>query len=79
MGWDLDRLPGRLVAYAVETADTSLGPGLPHPSPPLWTSTSRESRTRFVGTGTGSKFLVESSHARVLVDCGLFQGLAGLR
>ncbi|MEU3341813.1 MBL fold metallo-hydrolase [Streptomyces sp. NPDC006668] len=32
-----------------------------------------------VGTVTGSKFLVESDHARVLVDCGLFQGLAELR
>ncbi|MFI7413437.1 MBL fold metallo-hydrolase RNA specificity domain-containing protein [Streptomyces sp. NPDC049627] len=32
-----------------------------------------------VGTVTGSKFLVESDHARVLIDCGLFQGLAELR
>ncbi|MGW2705431.1 MBL fold metallo-hydrolase [Streptomyces sp. NPDC001340] len=32
-----------------------------------------------VGTVSGSKFLVESDHARVLVDCGLFQGLADLR
>ncbi|MFC8246248.1 MBL fold metallo-hydrolase [Streptomyces chartreusis] len=32
-----------------------------------------------VGTVTGSKFLVESDHARVLVECGLFQGLADLR
>ncbi|MCF2533815.1 MBL fold metallo-hydrolase RNA specificity domain-containing protein [Yinghuangia soli] len=31
------------------------------------------------GTVTGSKFMVESDHARVLVDCGLFQGLAELR
>ncbi|WP_406164687.1 hypothetical protein [Streptomyces sp. NBC_00996] len=31
-----------------------------------------------VGTVTGSKFLVESDHARVLADCGLFQGLVGL-
>ncbi|MDI2129518.1 MBL fold metallo-hydrolase RNA specificity domain-containing protein [Yinghuangia seranimata] len=31
------------------------------------------------GTVTGSKFMVESEHARVLVDCGLFQGLAELR
>ncbi|MHB9864186.1 MBL fold metallo-hydrolase RNA specificity domain-containing protein [Streptomyces sp. YIM S03343] len=31
------------------------------------------------GTVTGSKFLVESDHARVLVDCGLFQGVAELR
>ncbi|WTB02752.1 MBL fold metallo-hydrolase [Streptomyces avidinii] len=28
---------------------------------------------------TGSKFLVESDHARILVDCGLFQGFADLR
>jgi metallo-beta-lactamase family protein len=27
----------------------------------------------------GSKFLVESDHARVLIDYGLFQGLADLR
>jgi metallo-beta-lactamase family protein len=31
------------------------------------------------GTVTGSKFLVASSGARVLVDCGLFQGLKELR
>ncbi|MFB8394380.1 MBL fold metallo-hydrolase [Streptomyces yangpuensis] len=37
---------------------------------------------RFLGsvrTVTGSKFLVESDHARILVDCGLFQGVADLR
>ncbi|MEU4099331.1 MBL fold metallo-hydrolase RNA specificity domain-containing protein [Streptomyces tanashiensis] len=32
-----------------------------------------------VGTVTGSKFLIESDHARILVDCGLFQGFANLR
>ena len=32
-----------------------------------------------VGTVTGSKYLVESGKARVLVDCGLFQGLKELR
>jgi metallo-beta-lactamase family protein len=32
-----------------------------------------------VGTVTGSKFLVESGDTRVLVDCGLFQGLKQLR
>jgi metallo-beta-lactamase family protein len=32
-----------------------------------------------VGTVTGSKYLVESSGSRVLVDCGLFQGLRELR
>lgn len=32
-----------------------------------------------VGTVTGSKFLVESDNARILLDCGLFQGLADLR
>ncbi|WP_245236724.1 MBL fold metallo-hydrolase [Streptomyces wedmorensis] len=31
------------------------------------------------GTVTGSKFLVESDHARILLDCGLFQGFATLR
>ncbi|WP_395298219.1 MBL fold metallo-hydrolase RNA specificity domain-containing protein [Kitasatospora hibisci] len=32
-----------------------------------------------VGTVTGSKFLVETDHARLMIDCGLFQGLAELR
>jgi len=27
-----------------------------------------------VGTVTGSKFLVTTSHTRILIDCGLFQG-----
>jgi metallo-beta-lactamase family protein len=31
------------------------------------------------GTVTGSKYLVSTPHARVLVDCGLFQGLKELR
>jgi metallo-beta-lactamase family protein len=32
-----------------------------------------------VGTVTGSKYLVEANKSRVLVDCGLFQGLKELR
>ena len=32
-----------------------------------------------VGTVTGSKYLVEAGKARVLVDCGMFQGLKELR
>ncbi|MER8044643.1 MBL fold metallo-hydrolase [Streptomyces sp. NPDC094032] len=32
-----------------------------------------------MGTVTGSKFLVESDRARILLDCGLFQGFARLR
>ncbi|MGW4595375.1 hydrogenase maturation protease [Streptomyces sp. NPDC004457] len=32
VAWEVNRLPGHLVAYAVEAADTSLGPGL---SPPV--------------------------------------------
>src|SRR5713101_4281646 len=31
------------------------------------------------GTVTGSKYLIETGHASVLVDCGLFQGLRELR
>ncbi len=31
------------------------------------------------GTVTGSRFLLESPHVRVLVDAGLYQGLALLR
>ncbi|MFJ8383967.1 MBL fold metallo-hydrolase RNA specificity domain-containing protein [Streptomyces sp. NPDC094438] len=46
------------------------------------TTTPRPALLRFLGgvrTVTGSKFLVESDHARILVDCGLFQGFADLR
>ena len=32
-----------------------------------------------VGTVTGSKYLVETERAKVLVDCGIFQGLKELR
>ncbi len=32
-----------------------------------------------VGTVTGSKYLLETEHSRVLVDCGMFQGLKELR
>jgi metallo-beta-lactamase family protein len=32
-----------------------------------------------VGTVTGSKYLIETDKARVLVDCGIFQGLKVLR
>ena len=32
-----------------------------------------------VGTVTGSKYLIQTDRARVLVDCGLFQGLKELR
>ncbi|MFB7225380.1 MBL fold metallo-hydrolase [Streptomyces sp. NPDC056227] len=49
-----------------------------HPAAPA----SRPALLRFLGgvrTVTGSKFLIESDHARVLVDCGLFQGFADLR
>ena len=31
------------------------------------------------GTVTGSKYLVEAGNARILVDCGLFQGLKEIR
>ena len=31
------------------------------------------------GTVTGSRFLVETPHSTVLVDCGMFQGLKELR
>jgi metallo-beta-lactamase family protein len=39
-------------------------------------------RLRFLGateTVTGSKYLLETDRARVLVDCGLFQGYKALR
>ena len=42
----------------------------------------REPRIRFLGaadTVTGSRYLVETGGARVLVDCGLFQGYKKLR
>lgn len=32
-----------------------------------------------VGTVTGSKFLLDAGASRILVDCGLFQGLSSLR
>src|SRR5205085_9612029 len=31
------------------------------------------------GTVTGSRFLLDTPHARILLDCGLFQGLKPLR
>lgn len=31
------------------------------------------------GTVTGSKFLLETSHANIMIDCGMFQGLKELR
>ncbi|MFF7295463.1 MBL fold metallo-hydrolase RNA specificity domain-containing protein [Streptomyces sp. NPDC008265] len=49
---------------------------------PITTAPTRPALLRFLGgvrTVTGSKFLVESDHARILVDCGLFQGVADLR
>ncbi|KOY53738.1 MBL fold metallo-hydrolase [Streptomyces sp. XY332] len=46
------------------------------------TTSPRPALLRLLGavrTVTGSKFLIESDHARILVDCGLFQGFADLR
>ncbi|WP_392675277.1 MBL fold metallo-hydrolase [Streptomyces sp. LN785] len=53
--------------------DTDSGPAEPSSRPAL---------LRFLGgarTVTGSKFLIEIDHARVLLECGLFQGFADLR
>ncbi|MET8703515.1 MBL fold metallo-hydrolase [Kitasatospora sp. NPDC004723] len=52
---------------------TDTGTPLPQPRPGLLTFLGG------VGTVTGSKFLVETDHARLMIDCGLFQGLAELR
>lgn len=54
-------------------ARPAAGPTLARPSVPM---------LRFLGGAgsvTGSRFLVETPHARLLVDCGLFQGLKELR
>ncbi|MEU6017374.1 MBL fold metallo-hydrolase [Streptomyces sp. NPDC047515] len=54
-------------------SETEPGPAAPASRPAL---------LRFLGgvrTVTGSKFLIESDHARVLLECGLFQGFADLR
>ncbi|MFE7263729.1 MBL fold metallo-hydrolase RNA specificity domain-containing protein [Streptomyces sp. NPDC057592] len=50
--------------------------------PHLAAPRTRPALLRFLGgvrTVTGSKFLIESDHARILLDCGLFQGFADLR
>ncbi|MGW4229481.1 MBL fold metallo-hydrolase [Streptomyces sp. NPDC004980] len=52
------------------------------PRPPGGTTPPRPALLSFLGgvrTVTSSKFLVESDRARILVDCGLFQGFANLR
>ncbi|MEV5159412.1 MBL fold metallo-hydrolase [Streptomyces sp. NPDC053728] len=52
------------------------------PRQPGGTTPPRPALLSFLGgvrTVTGSKFLVESDRARILVDCGLFQGFANLR
>ena len=39
-------------------------------------------KVHFLGaarTVTGSKFLIETSQSKILVDCGMFQGLKELR
>ncbi|MFI1809482.1 MBL fold metallo-hydrolase RNA specificity domain-containing protein [Streptomyces sp. NPDC020422] len=54
----------------------------PAPSAPGGPAAPRPALLSFlggVGTVTGSKFLVETDHARILLDCGLFQGFANLR
>ncbi|MCY0927995.1 hypothetical protein OTB20_17675 [Streptomyces sp. H27-H1] len=52
-------------------SETALRPAAPRPA-----------LLRFLGgvrAVTASRFLVESDDARILVDCGLFQGFADLR
>ncbi|MEV7414540.1 MBL fold metallo-hydrolase [Streptomyces sp. NPDC089919] len=51
-------------------------------SAPAASPSARPALLSFLGgvrTVTGSKFLVENDHSRILVDCGLFQGVADLR
>ncbi|MEV0189603.1 MBL fold metallo-hydrolase [Kitasatospora purpeofusca] len=55
------------------TTDTTTDTGGPRLRPGLLTFLGG------AGTVTGSKFLVETDHARLMIDCGLFQGLAELR
>ncbi|KAA2261853.1 MBL fold metallo-hydrolase [Solihabitans fulvus] len=62
------------------TQDT-LAVGISRPTQRQRTRTGRPAITFLGGAGTvtGSKFLVEACPSGVLVDCGLFQGLAPLR
>jgi len=50
-----------------------------HHDDTFWSFTRRVSAPPFSCRGAGSKFLVEAEGRRLLVDCGLYQGLKELR
>ncbi|MFD8980213.1 hypothetical protein [Streptomyces sp. NPDC059564] len=61
---------GRVTARLCPPASVPLGPVGPSQGDQWGLS---------VAEWTGSAFPVQSEHARILVDCGLFQGVADLR
>ncbi|MEV0451687.1 MBL fold metallo-hydrolase [Streptomyces sp. NPDC050600] len=69
-------------AAATHTSPAPASASVPASAPTPASGPARPALLSFlggVGTVTGSKFLVESDRARILLDCGLFQGFARLR
>ena len=60
-------------AYGRQIVEEASYPAWPRPAVPML------SFLGAAGTVTGSRFLIDTPDARVLVDCGLFQGLKELR